>query len=216
MVKDYYKVLLVGSSGEGKTYSARNLNPDTTGFINIENKPLPFKNKFKYHVRPLTYKDALNSLIELAQNKEIETIFIDSFSTYTDLILSEARKTKKGFDIWSTYNEEVGAFLNMIKRIPKTIFITGHYEILGIEGNQEKRLKVRAKEWEGMVEKEFTIVLYSGSKVDSKTGRPEYHFNLYQEGTSAKCPPDIFEKDVLKIDNDVNMIVQKLSEFTNG
>ena len=45
MTRDYYKVLLVGQSGRGKTFSFRNMNPDTTGFINVEDKPLPFKNK---------------------------------------------------------------------------------------------------------------------------------------------------------------------------
>ena len=49
MSRDYYKVLLVSQSGKGKTYSAKNLNPETTGFINVENKPLSFKNSFKYH-----------------------------------------------------------------------------------------------------------------------------------------------------------------------
>ena len=51
MTRDYYKVLLVSLSGKGKTYSSRNLNPETTGFINMENKPLPFKNTFKHQKR---------------------------------------------------------------------------------------------------------------------------------------------------------------------
>ena len=48
-MRDYYKVLLVSQSGKGKTYSFRNMNPDTTGFVNVENKPLPFKNNFKFN-----------------------------------------------------------------------------------------------------------------------------------------------------------------------
>lgn len=42
--RDYYKTLVVGASGRGKTYMFRDLDPNTTGFINVEDKPLPFKN----------------------------------------------------------------------------------------------------------------------------------------------------------------------------
>lgn len=212
-MSDYYKVLLVGSSGKGKTYSFRNMNPDKTGIINIENKPFPFKNKFKNQVRPLTYGEAFESLIEMGSNPNIENIIIDSFSAYLDLLLAEARKTKKNFDIWNLYNEEVGLFLNMIKRVPKHVFMTAHYEILGIEGAAEKRVKIKGKEWEGLVEKEFTVVLYADSKLDSKTNLPEYYLNCYQDGTSAKCPPDLFGEKILKIPNDTNLIFNKIQEF---
>ena len=55
----------------------------------------------------------------------------------------EMRRTKKGFDIWSAYNEEVARFHQIIKKIDKEIFVTGHYEILNIEGAPEKRIKVQ-------------------------------------------------------------------------
>ena len=57
MSRDYYKVALVAQSGKGKTFAARNLNRDKTGFINVENKPLPFKGGFKYHTRCTAYND---------------------------------------------------------------------------------------------------------------------------------------------------------------
>lgn len=145
MNRDYYKLLLVGPSGKGKTMSFRNMNPNTTGFINVEDKPLPFKNKFKYHNRPKTIADTKKALKEYADNKEINCICIDSLSAYMDMLLAECRATKKGFDIWSAYNEEIGKFLNFLKSIQKEVFITAHYEILGIEGNQEKRVKVKGE-----------------------------------------------------------------------
>ena len=38
-------VLLMGSSGSGKSTSLRNLPAEETTIINITNKPMPFKNK---------------------------------------------------------------------------------------------------------------------------------------------------------------------------
>lgn len=211
--QEYFKLLIVGASGRGKTFAARNLGPNT-GLINAENKPLPFKSNIKYHVRPTNYIDTYKQIVELGKNPEVECIVLDSFSAYTDSLLSEIRKTKKGFDIWSMYNEEIGKVLNLIKMVPKHVFITAHYEVLSVDGGSEKRVKVKAKEWEGLIEKEFTVVLYANSGIDSKTGKPEYWLNTFQQGTSAKCPPDLFGPDVLKIPNDYAFILNKVEEFT--
>lgn len=218
-MRDFYKVLLLSQSGKGKTYSFRNMNPETTGFINIENKPLPFKNKFKYYFRP-EGKDAgqdligiEKSIIEFAKNPEINCVVLDSISAYMDILMRHSKKTKRGYDIYSFYNEELDRFLNLIKRIPKEVFVTGHYEILGIEGIQEKRAKVHGKQFEGTLEKEFTITLYAGNKTKDD-GKPEYFFNLYEEDSSSKCPPGIFGEDVIQIQNDSNAVLNQILEFT--
>lgn len=75
------------------------MDPETTGFINVEDKPLPYPNKYKYHKRVTNYNEVLATLVEYANNSEIKVIIVDSFSAYVDLILIEARRTKKGFDI---------------------------------------------------------------------------------------------------------------------
>lgn len=213
VVRDYYKVLLVGMSGKGKTYSFRNMNPNTTGFINVENKPLPFKNQFKYHKRPNTSNEVLETIKEYAQNPEITAIVVDSFSAYMDLVLTEARQTKKGFDIWNMYAEYISKFNSYVKKCEKEVYITAHYEILGVEGNQEKRVRVKGKEFEGLVEKDYTIVMYADSKFDDK-GKANYYYLLAGEGLSAKCPPDIFGEGIAKIDNDVATIDSKIKEFS--
>lgn len=209
---DYYKILAVSQSGKGKTYAARNLDPLTTGFINAEDKPLPFKNTFKYHTRCEGIGDVKKALKEYADNPEITVIVFDSFSAYVDMLLFEARKTKKGFDIWNFYNEEIGKILKYIKSIQKEIIVTAHYEMLNIEGEQDKRVKVKGKEWEGMIEKEFTIVVYADRKHDDK-GKTVAWFELALEGSSSKCPPDIFGEDVLRIDNDYRLLVEKIVDF---
>ena len=211
--RDFYKILLVSPSGKGKTYSFKNVDPETFGFVNIENKPLPFKNKFKYHCQPTTRVEAFNMIVEYAKNPEITAIGIDSFSAYTDLVMAEARLTQKGYDIFNFYNDNIAQFFNLIKKIKKEVVLTAHYEILGMEGTLEKRVKVKGKEWEGVVEKEFTIVLYGDNRF-LENGKPEYFFKLVEENTSAKCPPDIFGEDVYKIPNDVSLILTKVHEFT--
>jgi len=90
------KILLVSTSGRGKTYSTRNLDPATTGFINVEYKTLPYPNKYKNHALPKTAVEAYNTLLEYAKDDSIKTVVFDSLSAYQDLVLASARDTKKG------------------------------------------------------------------------------------------------------------------------
>jgi hypothetical protein len=121
------------------------------------------------------------------------------------------RTTFSGYDIWNNYNKQVGELMALIKRIEKEVFITSHYEILNIEGEPEKRVKVKGKEWEGVIEKEFTIVLYTTQKW--KEDKPTYSFKLAGEGISAKCPPMIFGDGVYVIPNDSKEVLDKVVEF---
>lgn len=212
-MSEFYKTLIIGQSGAGKTYGARTLNPETTAFINVENKPLPFKNKFTKHYRLPKYQDVYKQLIECGKDSSVEVIVLDSLSAYFDALVLECRATKKGFDVWNMYNDEIDKLLDIIKRIPKEMIITGHYEILNIEGNTEKRVKVKGKEREGMIEKDFTIVMYADKKFDSDKNKFEYYLELAGEGLSAKCPPDIFGEDVYKIQNDYKFIIDTINEF---
>jgi len=210
-IRDYYKILLLSQSGKGKTYSAINLDPETTGFINAEDKPMPFAAKFKYHAKPRRYAGVMRALEDYSKNPEIKCIFLDSFSAFSDLLLEEMRANFRGFDIWSNYNTKIGELVKLIKRAEKEVIVTGHYEILNIEGSGEKRAKLKAKEWEGVLEKEFTIVLYADSKF--KDNRNEYYFLTAGDGLSAKCPPMIFGEGVTKIPNDSKFVLDKVVEF---
>lgn len=211
--RDFHKVMLVGAAGRGKTYSFRNMDEQVTGFLNIEDKPLPFKKRFQFHARPVNVASVFKALEDYALNPLIEVIVIDSFSAFCELLLAQARKEKKGFDIWNLYNEEIGRFLTLIKRIKKEVFVTAHYEMLNIEGDAEKRIKVKGKEWEGLIEKEFTVVLYADNTVSDD--KFDYFFRLRGEGISAKCPPDIFGENVTKVKNDCYQIYKAILEFVS-
>ena len=146
MERDYYKILLVAQSGKGKTYSARNLDPATTGFINVENKPLPFKNNFKHIGKPKNVSGVYANIKTFAESNEIKIIFMDSLSAILDMILAEARATKKGFDVWNFYNEQVAGLLRLIKSVNKEMIITAHYEWVQDEGGaKERRTKTKGE-----------------------------------------------------------------------
>lgn len=210
--REYYKILLVGAPGKGKTYSFRKLDRIKTGFINAEGKPLPFEGAFKYHGKPTKFAGAIKALEDYSKIDEIEVIVVDSLSAIFDMLLEEMRNNFKGFEVWDNYNRSVTRLMNTIKAIKKEVILTAHYEVINIEGEPEKRVKTKGKEWEGMIEREFTVVLYADSKF--KDDKPEYFFRRAGEGTSAKCPPAIFGEDVYRVPNDSAEVLQKIVEFS--
>ena len=214
MARDYYKVLIISQSGKGKTYSFRNMNRETTGFINVENKPLPFKGNFKFHGKPAAPAGVFAALKAYSENSEIDCIVIDSLSAVLDLFLAEAKRTKRGFDIYNHYNELISKFLTEVKLVEKEVFLTAHYEWIQDEGGaKERRAKTQGKAWEGWLEKEFAIVLYGDRTLDQNTKKVDAWFDLALDNSSSKCPPDIFGEDVFKIPNDSAFVLEKILEF---
>lgn len=68
------------------------------------------------------------------------------------------------------------------------------------------------KEWEGFIEKEFTMVIYADRKLNEKK-QVEAWFDLTLEASSAKCPPGIFGPNVNRVDNDYKLVLDKVVKF---
>lgn len=209
--------IIVGGSGRGKTTSIRTLDPKRTLVFNTEYKPLPFKNKaFEKHNHYLKTADSLlDYLVALPQAKDIDVVVVDSFSAWTDMLRKECELKFKGFERWNVYNAKVGELFDLLKKSEKYTFLIGHDEI--IESEEEgttKRLKVSGKQWEGMCEKEAVVVLWATTAKDEE-GKIKYVFQTQTNGvTSAKSPMGMF--DEFEIDNDLRLVVDRISEYFEG
>jgi len=210
MTNTPYQFALVGMSGKGKTMAFRNMNVITTGFVNIESKPLPFINKFKHYSTPNNWQETYQKLIEYAKDDSITVVILDSFSAYLDSLLKTARDTKRGFDIWNYYNEEIGKLLFLIQKYPKHLVMTAHYEWVETdEGAIEKRIMVKGKEWKGMVESKFTIVHFAEMKLEDL--KRKYTIALNSDGkSSAKTPPMFLTEGEEEIKNDYSIFVERV------
>lgn len=207
--------LIVGPPGSGKTTSLRNLGAETV-FYNVEKKMLPFQSK-GINVKAIdSVADLTKKLQAFEGDKfpQIKNIVIDSFSDYTDMLMSECKAKYKGYDVFNAYNTEIYNLFQALKKIEnKYIFLTGHTETLAdAEGNVIYRMKVKGKEWEGMVEKVATCVFYSNPKIKDSGEGVEYRFMTNTDGRfPAKTPMGMF-KD-FNIDNDLAMIIKRYDEF---
>ena len=194
------------------------MDPKTTVIINTERKSLPFKGSKDFSdLRPKTVKETLEYMKKAAAGKKAENIVLDSFSAFTDQLLAEARIVKSGWDVWTYYNETLFKFFESIRAINdsgKNIIVIGHEEYLdGEGGSQRVALKVKGKEWSGVVEKEFDIVLYSHSIVEGADS-VKYLFRTQTDGICpAKAPMEMFSK--ITIDNDLNAVINAVKLYDN-
>jgi len=212
---DFAKVLVVAPSGYGKTFLSKTADFEKTGFINTENKPLPFKGNFKSHGKPKSWAGFLKNLEDYGNDKEIKNIIIDSQSMALDTLHAEMKQNFKGFDVYGNYNTQVKRYLDLMKSINKDIIVLSHDESIVVDGYKQKRAKVHGKEFEGRLEAHYTIVLFGGKKLEDN--KPRYFLKTFEEDTSSKVPQAMFPgKDgdnLLEIPNSAEYIFSALEKY---
>lgn len=217
----YPVVGIVGQSGTGKTRCLKSLNPETTAIFNLEKKHLPWKDSAAFFPNMFFSDDLMEfeqALRKVLKNPKITDIVIDSFTKYCELVRDQSKKINKGYEIWNFYNDKITSLLSSLKdNDRKFVWLIAIDELVkfmkpsGAEFTQ-RRIAVQGKQWEGKVEKEFTVVLFS-DVLDVKGKKSEYRFLTNSDGTiSAKSPEDMLE-DV--VPNDINKVRQALIEYYN-
>ena len=84
----YAKVAIVGQSGTGKSYLSKTANHDTTGYVNMERKPLPFKQgkAFKYMGQPKTWGAFKKNIEVYGADPAIKNIIISKLEQLNKMI----------------------------------------------------------------------------------------------------------------------------------
>ena len=211
-------VLLMGSSGSGKSTSLRNLPAEETAIINITNKPMPFRNKDgktivtlenlkKDGEKDLPYEELYKRLIANIKGTKKKIIVIDD-SSYMMAFENFEKSTSKGYDKFTTMAKN---YYDLIKSAiscgdEKIVYIITHEEIDDV--NQIYRPKTIGKMLSNqlVIEGLFSIVLRSVYK------NGEYIFQTQNDGTSVcKSPMDMFEEK--EIPNDLFEVDKIIREY---
>jgi hypothetical protein len=210
-------ILVLGPSGRGKSFSLRNLPEKFTLIMNHERKTLPFKGHAKFNEkRPLNVQDTFKALDEALADKNVRILVIESLSAFLEMQLAEARVLKKGWDVFTLYNERLYSLFERIRQFNdagKHVIVISHDEIDDNEltGDIHVSAKVKGKEWKGAVEKEFDIVLHAEMEVDENKV-PHYKFRTQTDGVvPAKAPFEMF--DSIMIENDMAKVLKAVSVY---
>ncbi len=209
-------VAIVGDSGSGKSSTFRNLPADKTVILNVEKKPLPFREfgKFK-NINIDRYKDYMKVIKELKADDKYEYVIIDSITALLERANRYCENIYTGFSIWSEYNTMVYNILEDMKDLPQQVFVTGIPEYIEIKSGEPKAfIKTKGKEHKMLIESKFAIVLHTDMQEDDEGNITNYRLDTRpSKHTSAKSPDGMFSERY--IINDALIVTEAIKAYYN-
>ena len=220
-------VIVLGSSGTGKSTSIKTLNPQETVILNVLGKDLPFKGSRTNYTREKKNLiqsakwDSISSMMQsISKNMpNIHNIVIDD-AIYIMRTEFFDRSKEKGYD---KYNELADHFRKIIAegnslRSDITVFMMLHVEPLEADGSV---IGYKASTVGKLLDKMYnplesvSITLFAQPKYDEK-GKPEFGFWTHPMKVNgieipAKSPAEMFDEDF--IPNSLQLVVDKMKEY---
>ena len=194
-------ILILGSSGSGKSTSLRNFNENEIGIFNVAGKPLPFRKKL-----PKFDNATYNVILQGLSNPKLKTYVIDD-SQYLMAFESFDHAKETGYGKFTNMALNFKNLITyiMVKTPPDVIVYFLHH----VEADENGRLKAKTLgkmlDNQLTVEGLFTIVLLC--QVEGS----EHFFITNSDGTNpAKSPMEMFEP---RIDNDLKMVDETIRKY---
>lgn len=205
-------VLVIGRSGSGKTYSLKNLNPETTGILSVEKGRLPFRSNHKI-VKVKDFNDADHSpaqanaakyswIESVIKNAEKKTIIVDD-SQY--LLAGEFfdRAYEKGFDKYTAIGANFRNLIHFINILPeddKIVYFLHHSE-LADDGREKVKTIGKLLDEKLCIEGCFDVVIYC----------QDQKFFTQSNGQSvAKTPEGMLD---LEMPNDLKIVDDAIRDY---
>ena len=211
-------ICIMGESGSGKTTSMRNLDPDSTFYVDCDKKGLSWKGwkesfsgeKKNYLVTdfPAVALQALKKVDKDPQYKHIKVIVFDTVNGL--MVADEMRRMKeKGYDKWLDLAAAIYDLVDYsltVREDLTPIFIAHTQTDHDDNGYMFTRVKTSGRKLDKItLESKFSTVLLA-KVIDGK-----YVFETRSDFSTAKTPMGAFaEKD---IPNDIAEVLKALEEY---
>lgn len=211
-------ICIAGESGTGKTTSMRNLNPETTLYIDCDKKGLSWKGwkqqfsgeKKNYLVTdfPQVALQALRKVNEQDSMKHISVVVVDTLNGL--MVADEMRRTKeKGYDKWQDLAQSIYDLVDysLTMRDNVTVVFVAHTQTDHDDnGYMFTRIKTSGRKLDKItLESKFSTVLLSKC-IDGR-----YVFETQANFSTAKSPMGAFSEK--EIDNDITAVIEALKEY---
>lgn len=201
-------VLIIGQSGTGKSASLRNFKPDELELINVEGKPLPFRNDFE----PLNSDSYRDISIQIKKTKKKTVVIDDAGYLITNSFMRGHSAGGGGNSVFALYNQLADDFWKLIgfsKALePDKIVYFIMHEDKKDDGTVKPKTIGKLLDEKVCLEGMFTIVLRSAYE-DGK-----YVFHTNTNGFDVcKTPLGMFETP--DIENDLKAVDKKIREYYN-
>lgn len=195
-------VLVLGFSGSGKSASLRNFAPDELALVNVNGKPLPFRNNFKSVISSDDYK----TIEGFIKSTKAKSIAIDD----TQYLMANEfmrRSTEKGYDKFTEIGKNFWELVKMTESLPSDtiVYFLSHIDV-DDNGRQKAKTIGKLLDEKITVEGMFTTVLKT-AVVDGK-----YYFATQTDGNdTCKSPMGLF--DTMLISNDLKIVDEALRNY---
>ena len=211
-------ICIAGESGSGKTTSMRNLDPETTMYIDCDKKGLSWKgwrNQYngekKNYLKtdfPQVALQALKKIDKEEQYKHIRVVVVDTINGL--MIADEMRRCKeKGYDKWQDLAQSIYDLIDyaLTMRDDVTIIFVAHTQTDHDDnGYMFTRIKTSGRKLDKItLESKFSTVLLS------KWVGGKFLFETQANFSTAKTPMGAFEEK--EIDNDIVQVMKALEEY---
>ncbi len=194
-------VLVLGESGTGKSASLRNFDASEVKVINVEGKPLPFKNKFEVFA-----SDNYVKILKEMQATDKPVIVVDD-AQYLMANEFMRRATERGYDKFTEIAQNFWNLINKVKELSddQIVYFLAHIE-RDQNGNEKIKTIGKLLDEKITVEGMFTIVL----KTNVTDG--VYTFLTQNSGhDTVKSPIGMFK--TFAIDNDLKYVDDKIRNY---
>lgn len=211
-------IAIMGESGSGKTTSMRNLNPETTFYVDADKKGLTwrgwrdsFNGEKKNYLQtdfPHVALQALRKVNEDEQFKHINVIVFDTLNGF--MVADEMRRMQeKGYDKWQDLAASIYGLVDYALTVRDDltpIFVAHTQTDHDDNGYMFTRIKTSGRKLDKItLESKFNTVLWAQA-LDGK-----YVFNTAADHSTAKAPLGAFEDKI--IDNDITKVLEALKDF---
>jgi len=213
-------VLILGSSGSGKSHSIQNLDDKSTFLINVFDKALPFRGWKKRFTKVRSFKEAIGNMIAVDDSEKVvaslqygysrgfRTFVVDDYQFVAGMKTIRDAKVK-GFDKFTEVAQGFVSVADVCKLMPDDaiVFFLSHTEDDGRGGIKAKTAGKMVDNVIGF-ESLFTIVLLA-FKRDGM-----YGFETQANGQStSKSPEGMFPNE---IPNDLELVRTTIIAYDEG
>lgn len=209
---------IMGESGSGKTTSMRNLDPQTTFYIDCDKKGMSWKgwreqyreDKHNYFCTdmPSTVLNLLEKINKQENMAHVKTVVIDTINGI--MVAEEMRNIKvNGYGKWTDLAAYIFTIIDyaLTMRADLTVLVLCHCETISDDnGYVFTRIKTNGRKLDKIVlESKLTTVLHAVQHDGN------YVFKTHADRSTTKTPYGAFEAD--EIENDIVKVLDVLKEY---
>lgn len=211
-------ICIMGESGTGKTTSMRNLDPQSTLYIDCDKKGLSWKGwRSQYNAEACNYvkSDVPATVLKYLQyandnprGKRFKTVIVDTLNGI--MIADEMRRAKeKNYDKWVDLAQSIYDIVDyaLVMRDDLSVVFVAHTQTDHDDnGYLFTRIKTSGRKLDKItLESKFTTVLLA------KCVDGNYVFETQANRSTAKSPMGLFE--TREVPNDIKVVINALQEF---